>query len=177
MSDRSDWPRHDFRRAVLAGLAYFAIVFAAGFALGAIRVVLLIPRIGETVAVLIELPVILTVAWIASRWLVTKFDVPRQSGPRLLMGGAAFLTLMCAELGLSMLAFGRTVVDHLDQYHTIHGLLGLAGQVMFGLFPLITAHFRRACPSGRRCSPPRAEYRHPRISRRRARDLAGAARA
>lgn len=141
MSDRSDCPRHDSWRAVLAGLAYFAIVFAAGFALGAIRVVLLIPMLGETAAVLMELPVILTVAWIASRWLVTTFDVSRQSVPRLLMGGAAFLTLMCAELGLSVLAFGRTVVDHLDQYSTIHGLLGLAGQVMFGLFPLMQLRY------------------------------------
>lgn len=141
MSNRSDRPSHGPRRAVLAGLAYFAIVFAAGFALGAIRVVLLIPRIGETAAVLIELPVILTVAWIACSWLVTAFDVPRQSGPRLLMGGAAFLTLMCAELGLSVLAFGRTAIDHLDQYHTIHGLLGLAGQVMFGLFPLMQLRY------------------------------------
>lgn len=148
MSDRSDWPRHYSWRAVLAGLAYFAIVFAAGFALGTIRVVLLIPRIGATAAVLIELPVILTVSWIACSWLVTTFDVPHQSGPRLLMGGAAFLTLMCAELGLSVLAFGRTVPDHLDQYHTIHGLLGLGGQVMFGFFPLM--HIRYGDTAKRR---------------------------
>lgn len=70
MSDRSDWPRHDPLRTVLAGLAYFAVIFAAGVALGTVPVVLLIPRIGETAAVVIELPVILTVAWIASRWLV-----------------------------------------------------------------------------------------------------------
>jgi len=113
------------------------MAFAAGFALGATRVVLLIPRLGETTAVLIELPVILAVAWIACRMLIATFDVPSQPTPRLVMGGVAFLTLMCAELGLSVLAFGRTVANHIDQYRTTHALLGLAGQVAFGLFPLM----------------------------------------
>jgi hypothetical protein len=73
------------------------VVFAAGFALGAIRVVLLIPRLGETFAVLIELPVILAVAWIACHRLIAAFDVPSHLAPRLAVGGVAFLTLMCAE--------------------------------------------------------------------------------
>ncbi|NJO33060.1 MAG: hypothetical protein HC869_07820 [Rhodospirillales bacterium] len=137
MGDLSDWPRHDLRRAVLAGLAYFAMVFAAGFVLGTLRVFLLIPRVGETAAVLIELPVILGIAWLACRRLVAAFDVASKLTPRLVMGGVAFLTLMSAELGLSVLAFGRTFADHLDQYRDVHALLGLAGQVAFGLFPSI----------------------------------------
>jgi hypothetical protein len=135
MSNQFDRPRHDPWHAALTGLAYFAVVFAAGFVLGALRVFLLIPWVGEFAAVLIELPVILLVAWVACGRLVEAFDVPSQLAPRLVMGGVAFLTLMGAELGLSVLAFGRTVADHLAQYHEAHALLGLAGQVVFGLFP------------------------------------------
>lgn len=46
-----------FLRAAIAGLAYFAVVFAAGFALGVLRVLFAMPILGETVAVLFELPV------------------------------------------------------------------------------------------------------------------------
>lgn len=137
VSDLSEWPGHDLRRAVLAGLAYFAVVFAAGFVLGTLRVFLLIPWLGETTAVLIELPAILAVAWVACRRLIAAFDVPSRLARRLVMGGVAFLTLMVAELGLSVLAFERTVADHLDQYREVHAFLGFAGQVAFGLFPLM----------------------------------------
>jgi subtilisin len=50
--------------AFKAGAAYFAVVFMAGFMLGVLRVVVLVPRFGETAAVLAELPVILLISWI-----------------------------------------------------------------------------------------------------------------
>jgi len=47
-------------RAVEAGVIYALIVFLCGFALGALRVLLIVPRIGETAAVSLEAPLILT---------------------------------------------------------------------------------------------------------------------
>jgi hypothetical protein len=46
--------------AMKAGLVYFASVFAIGFVLGMIRVPILAPLFGDFIAVLIELPIILT---------------------------------------------------------------------------------------------------------------------
>lgn len=43
--------------ALSAGIAYFAMAFPLGFVLGAVRVLLLARRIGETAAVLLELPI------------------------------------------------------------------------------------------------------------------------
>ena len=51
-------------RAAAAGDAYFALVFAAGFLLGSIRVLIIIPRSGEAVVVGLELPIMLAVSWI-----------------------------------------------------------------------------------------------------------------
>ena len=41
-------------RALTAGLAYFVLVFALAFAMGVLRVLVLVPRLGEVAAVLIE---------------------------------------------------------------------------------------------------------------------------
>ena len=69
--------RRSLTRAAWAGLAYFGIVFATGFALGTLRVLAVTPRLGENAAVLLELPIILTLSWVACRWLISRFDVPR----------------------------------------------------------------------------------------------------
>ena len=54
-------------RAVRAGLAYFAVVFAIGFALGTLRILMLIPQFGELASVLAALPLMLFTSWLAYR--------------------------------------------------------------------------------------------------------------
>jgi len=124
-------------RSLIAGIAYCGVVFAVGFVLGALRVTLVVPRLGETVA--LELPVILAISWMACRWLIVRFAVPADRNARLVMGATAFAVLMAAELGVSMIIFGRTLADHLDQYRTAPSLLGLTGQLAFAAFPLLQA--------------------------------------
>lgn len=124
-------------RAVKAGIAYFAIVFAAGFLLGTLRVLVLAPRLGEQSAVLAEMPVILAISWVACGWIVRRFGVPAILAARLTMGGVAFALLMGAEIGASVLAFGRTLAEHFAAYRTAPSRLGLAGQAAFALFPAI----------------------------------------
>ena len=68
--------------AIRAGLAYFVVVFAAGFALGTFGVFLLIPHLGETVAVLAELPVVLTISWFVCRWLTRSVGCHSPAGSR-----------------------------------------------------------------------------------------------
>ena len=128
--------------ALRAGVLYFMIVFAVGFALGTVRVLLIVPRFGETNAVLLELPVMLALSWIACAWLVRRFAVPPGVAERLAMGGVAFALLMLGELGVSVFGFGRTVAEHLANYRTMSIRLGLAAQVGFALFPLIHASFK-----------------------------------
>jgi hypothetical protein len=122
--------------AIRGGLAYFALIFAIGFALGAIRIIYVIPRFGELPAVLLELPVMLASAWLICGWLVIRCRVPDRTAPRLAMGATAFAALMLAELALAMLLFGRTPAQHLDSYRSVAALFGLAGQLLFAGFPL-----------------------------------------
>ena len=130
-------------RAAAAGGAYFALVFAAGFLLGSIRVLIIIPRIGEAVAVGLELPIMLALSWIVCRRLIAVFDVAAMLTPRLVMGGLAFGILMLAEIGVSTLVLGRTVSEHFEQYRKLLALLGLAMQIAFAMFPAIQLVMRR----------------------------------
>ncbi|MEQ9814759.1 MAG: hypothetical protein RLO50_18425 [Azospirillaceae bacterium] len=124
-------------RTLIAGGAYFALVFVAGFALGLARVLVLAPVLGETAAVVIELPVILTAAWLACGWLVRRLHVPRRWPSRVWMGGVAFTLLMAAEALLGTLGQGAGLAAHIEGYAQTPRLIGLGGQVLFALFPLI----------------------------------------
>jgi hypothetical protein len=127
--------------ALRAGIAYFALVFAAGVALGALRVLALAPVLGATGAVLVELPVILAVAWLACGRLTARIGVPAAPAPRAAMGGVAFLLLLGAEAGLGAAVFGQPLAVQVAALARPAGALGLAGQVAFGLLPL--ARIRR----------------------------------
>ena len=87
-------------RNLSQALRYFGIVFAAGFALAFVRIPFLVPRYGVRAAELIEIPVMLVVIALASRWLQRRNA--SLSGPRLLaIGGIAFVLMVAAELGVA----------------------------------------------------------------------------
>ena len=124
-------------RALKAGALYFAIVFAAAFVLGTVRVLLIIPRIGQLPAVLLELPIVLALAWVVCLRVTTRFSIPQLIAPRMIMAGSAFLLLIGAELAMSVWFFGNSVADFGASFGTLHGAIGLGGQIAFALFPLI----------------------------------------
>lgn len=126
-------------RPVAAGFAYAILAFAVGFALGTVRVFLVVPRVGATVAVLFEIPLILGASWWLSRSCVTYFKVSRATAARLVMGLAAFLALMLAEAILSVVLFKRPLTEYLVNLTTLTGAIGLAAQVAFASFPLAQA--------------------------------------
>ncbi|WP_310497240.1 hypothetical protein [Sandarakinorhabdus sp.] len=131
------------RTSALAGLAYFTLVFGLGFVLGTVRRLWLVPRIGVTAAVMLELPVMLSASWLACGWTVRRFAVPPNPFARIVMGAAAFMLVMAGELALSVLVFGRTPAEHLAVLMRTDGLLGLGSQLLFAAFPLLQRGPRR----------------------------------
>ena len=123
--------------ALRAGAAYFAIVFALGFLLGTIRVLVMIPALGATPAVLIELPILLFASWQICGWLLRRYAVPNSTSTRVVMGAFAFALLMLVELAMATLAFGQTVSAYLQGFHETHAWIGLLGQIGFAVIPAI----------------------------------------
>lgn len=130
-------------RAILAGAVYWGIVFTWAFALGVLRTLVVAPRLGEAGAVLMETPLVLGASWLASRWTVRQFVVGPAVADRLVMGAAAFGLLMGAELGLSIIMFGRPAAGWLAGLGTAPGAIGLAAQIAFGFVPLVQGATQR----------------------------------
>lgn len=123
-------------RSVLAGaIAYFAIVFAAGFVLGTLRVTLLVPWLGsELGAVAIELPFMLLISWAAASWVVSRFR-PAAGGQGAVLGLLAFILLMLAEAGLATRLADQSLEQWAVSLREPPGLLGLIGQIAFAAMP------------------------------------------
>lgn len=56
------------------GIAYFAIVFGTGFALGTVRTLWIVPRIGVRTAELLESPLMLVAIVFAAGWTSRLID-------------------------------------------------------------------------------------------------------
>ena len=118
--------------ALRLGALYAGAVFAAGFVLGALRTLVIAPRTGDLIAVLIELPIILGVSWLVFGALARR-PVPSKA----LTGLVAFLVLMALELALSAVIAEGGVRGFLASWLTLPGAIGLAGQIAFALIPLV----------------------------------------
>jgi hypothetical protein len=120
-----------------AGVAYAVTVFAIGFLLGAARVLLLTPRVGSTIAVSVEAPIILTASWYVSSIWMRRLVVVAEIRTRILVGIVAFVTLMILEVALSISLFHRSIGEYLGGLRSPAGAIGLAAQVCFATFPLL----------------------------------------
>ena len=67
-----------------SAMLYFALVFAASFVLGTIRVLLIVPHVGTRTAELIETPILILISLLAARWIIRRFAVPPSATERTL---------------------------------------------------------------------------------------------
>ena len=125
--------------AIKAGLAYFALVFGAGFVLGALRVSLLVPRFGERISELAEMPLMFAVVVFAARFVMRRFAVPPSISARLGTGLLALALLLAAELLLAVVLQERSLADYLASRDPVSGSVYLAMLGLFALMPVLVA--------------------------------------
>ena len=126
----------DLSQAVKAGILYFIGAFALGFLFGGVRLMLLTPTLGELVAVVIEVPVMLGFCWIICGRAIARLEVPPRNSDRITMGFTALAFLLAAELALATVMFGDSPADYAASMLTAAGAIGLGGQFLFAVFPL-----------------------------------------
>ncbi len=117
-----------------AALAYFALVFGAGFLLGPIRILFIVPRFGVLVAELMEYPLMLVVIVAAARWLVRKFQIGEHT---LLVGLLALGLMMAFEFTLVLWLRGLTLTEYLSERDPLSSYIFYLMLVVFALMPLL----------------------------------------
>jgi hypothetical protein len=122
-----------------AGALYFALVFGAGFVLGTVRTLWVVPRIGTRTAELLEEPMMLVIIILAARWLVRRLSVSPKASSRLSMGGIALGLMLVVEFTFVLWLRGLSVRDYLAGRDPVAGTVYYAMLVLFAIIPLLVA--------------------------------------
>lgn len=118
---------------------YFVLVFGAGFAIGVLRVLWLLPRYGARSAELIEMPFMLLAIVLAARHVVRRCALPARAGVRLSVGWLAFALMGCAEFSFAWLLQGLSPACYVASRDPVSGSVYLALLVLFALLPWLLA--------------------------------------
>ncbi|HYO28349.1 MAG TPA: hypothetical protein VER68_08745 [Azonexus sp.] len=131
-------------RTIKAGIAYFALVFGAGFVLGSIRVPFLVPRLGERAAELVEMPFMFVVILVSARFIIRRFSLPANALPRLGAGSLALGLLVAAEVLLAVALQDRSLGEYVASRDPVSGMVYLSMLALFALMPLVLARLSSA---------------------------------
>jgi len=131
-------------QVIKAGLAYFALVFGAGFILGSVRVPFLVPRLGERIAELIETPFMFVVVLLSARFIARRFALAAAISARLAVGLLALGLLLAAEFFMAAAIQDRSLGEYIASRDPVSGTVYLAMLVLFSLMPLIIARGKLA---------------------------------
>ena len=130
--------------AIISGIVYGTGMFAVGFALGVIRILWLVPLVGEVDAVLIELPIMVLFCWYLSKqcllaWYCCKVCLVWQDDHTdvITLGITAFATLLGLEGFLAVTLLHKTLGEIEEDIASTKGNLGLAAQMLASSFPMI----------------------------------------
>jgi hypothetical protein len=122
-----------------AGALYFALVFGAGFVLGSIRVLWVVPRLGTRMAELMETPIMFMVTLVAARWIVRRHALPSTPSSRLGMGCVALGLLLVAEFTLVLWLRGLSLREYLASRDPVSGTVYYMMLGVFAILPLLVA--------------------------------------
>jgi hypothetical protein len=122
-----------------AGVLYFALVFGAGFVLGLIRILWLVPRFGIRTAELMETPIMLAVIIFAARWIVRGLAMPPTPSKRLGVGFVALGLLLVAEFTLVLWLRGLTIDEYLATRDPVAGTVYIVMLGVLAIMPLLVA--------------------------------------
>ena len=124
-------------RIAAAGAAYFALAFAAGFALGTIRVLAVVPRIGERAAELVEAPLMLAVVVAAARFVVRRFVPGATAAARLAVGLLGVALLLAVEFTVVLALRGLSPAEYFAGRDPVAGAVYVALLALFAAMPAL----------------------------------------
>ena len=135
MSERQPDERGSIQKILKAGALYFALVFAAGFVLGTIRTLWIVPRLGTRKAELMEAPIMFAITVLASRWVVGRLAIRASFPARLAVGLIALGLLLLTEFTVVLWIRGLTIAEYLACQDPVAGTVYVVLLASFTLMP------------------------------------------
>jgi type IV secretory pathway TrbD component len=132
---RLETKRHDLPAILKAATAYFALVFGAGFILGPIRILFIVPRFGVRIAELMEAPVMLIVIVVAARSVVRKVH----SEHRLAIGVFALGLMIAFEFTLVLWLRGLTLAEYFRERDPVAATVYYLLLIVFAFMPFLVS--------------------------------------
>ena len=120
------------RRLIGWGAAYGALGFAAGFAFGALRQLILIPAFGDRMGHLIEFPMVTFAACAIGVWIGS-----RTTAPALATGLLGVAVLIALESTMALGFMRVSLADYLAGYDLTRGALFPVGLALMAAAPLL----------------------------------------
>jgi type IV secretory pathway TrbD component len=124
---------------ILKVLLYFALVFGAGFVLGPIRILWVVPRFGTRMAELIETPIMFVVILVAARWIIQRLALQYAVSIRFGMGSIALGLMLVAEFTLVLWLRGLSITEYLATRDPVSGTVYYMMLVLFAIMLLLVA--------------------------------------
>jgi len=122
-----------------AGVLYFVLVFGAGFVLGFIRILWVVPKFGTRIAELMETPIMLVVTILAGRWVARRLAVPPTVNRRLAVGLVALSLLLAAEFTVVLSVQRLSIGEYLASRDPVAGTVYVIMLGVFTIMPIFVA--------------------------------------
>jgi hypothetical protein len=122
-----------------AGVLYFALVFGAGFVLGPIRILWVVPRFGTRMAELMEMPIMFVVTLVAAGWITRRLALPFSAASRLGKGSVALVLMLVAEFTLVLWLRGLSIREYIASRDPVSGTVYYVMLAVFAIMPLLVA--------------------------------------
>jgi hypothetical protein len=126
-------------RVLKPAVVYFALVFGAGFVLGTLRVLWVVPRVGIRMAELGESPLMLLASVLAARWINQHFPGGDPPIARLGIGLIALAFLLASEIVLGVALRGGSALEVLLNRDPVSGTVYYALLGVFAVLPWLLA--------------------------------------
>ena len=130
------WRASAAKQIAKAGSLYFLLVFAAGFVLGTIRTLWVVPKLGVRTAELMEAPLMFGLSILAALWVVRRLRFPPDWLPRLAFGCVALGLMLLVEFTFVLWIRGITIREYFATRDPISGGVYFLTLAAFAVMPV-----------------------------------------
>jgi hypothetical protein len=102
-----------------------------------VREFLVTPAVGLTNALLIEMPIMAAVSFLAARFVLDRMPEAKAPGDRLFVGCAAFMLLIIAEEAMTRILRGISIFTLWADFEPLAAIANIVGLGLFMVMPLL----------------------------------------